>query len=191
MLAACLVTAACAPAEEGSPAAPTVATNSSTVTLASSTTAVDSAGLCNGYLVLLRSGDPAPLRQQLDDPGLLADLETMLSSEGEFDAIAAAALRMEEAVVDRCADRFAVSVEPAPDNAGALTGFLLAVTAGDENRAAKVAWENVVAQFTWTGTPESEIELEANTATMRLGPTRAVTCEAAGGVVVACRFREG
>jgi len=189
ILVACLAATACAPVEDGPPPAESVPTTSSTV--GSTTTVVDVAGLCNGYLVLLRSGDPEPLRSQLDDPELVADLETMLSSEGEFDAIAAAALRLEEAVVGQCADRFALSVEPAPDDAAALSQFLGAVTAGDEASATEVAWENVVAQFTWSGTPESEIHLEGNTASMRMGPTRIVNCEATGGVVVACRFSEG
>lgn len=151
----------------------------------------DFAALCHGYLVLLRSGEPGPLRQELTDPSLVADLDTMLSSEGEFEAIAEAALRIEEVVVARCAERFALRVEPAADNRTALEAFLSALTTGDQAGAEKIAWENVVAQFTWSSVDGGEIAVDGDTATMPIGPTRQVECRAEDGVVVACRYREG
>lgn len=167
-----------------------VATPTTTVVETTSTTRPpDFAALCNGYLVLLRSGDPGALEQELEGDQL-TDLETMLSSEGEFEAIAAAAVRLEQFVVARCAERFAVGVEPAPDNSTALTTFLSALAAGDQEGGARVAWENVVAQFTWSSAAPSEIVIEGDTATMAYGPTSVVTCEAAEGVVVSCRFQE-
>lgn len=186
LVAALLTVVGCAgPRAETTTVPPTsVATETTT-----STTVADHAALCNGYLVLLETGDPSALRPELQGEEL-ADLETMLSTEGEFEAIAAAALRLEEAVVARCADRFSLSVEPAADNATALTTFLEALRDGDEEAASVVAWENVVAQFNWTSNEGGDIELEGDTATMPLGTTASVTCEAQQGVVVRCRFDE-
>lgn len=183
-----LVVGACSVPNGSVTSAATTPTTTAVVTT-STTRPPDFAALCNGYLVLLRSGDPGALQQELEG-AQLTDLETMLSSEGEFEAIAAAAVRLEEFVVARCAERFAVGVEPAPDNSTALTTFLSALAAGDQERGARVAWENVVAQFTWSSVAASEVVIEGDSATMAYGPTAVVTCEAADGVVVSCRFQE-
>lgn len=155
---------------------------------ATSTTRPDFAALCNGYLVMLRSGEAEALRAELEGD-VEADLDVMLSSEGEFAAIAAAALRVEEYVVERCADRFALGVEPAADDPTALRTFLTALADGDQERAGGVAWENVVAQFTWQAVDSGEIVVEGSRARMDYGGT-GVECEASGGVVVSCRFTE-
>ena len=68
------------------------------------------------------------------------------------------------------------------------TVFLQALRDGDADAASRVAWENVVAQFTWTGNEGGEIEMDGDAATMDLGPTTRVACEASQGVVVRCRF---
>lgn len=150
----------------------------------------DSAALCNGYLVLLRSGDDAPLRAALDDSSILRDLDIMLADEGEFAAIARAALRVEEAVVGRCAQRFAAGTEPASDDTAALKLFMSAIQEGNEAGAEKVAWANVVAQMPWVpGGPEGfTFEIEGSTATAQVGPTIMIVCHARAGIVVACTF---
>ncbi|MGA7270246.1 MAG: hypothetical protein WB239_04165, partial [Acidimicrobiia bacterium] len=98
-LLAVLVACSAPVADQTSPTPPSSPPPASTPAVEA--TVADSAPLCNGYLVLLRSGDDGPLREALDDPSVLEDLDTMLADEGEFAAIAEAALRVEEAVVDR------------------------------------------------------------------------------------------
>lgn len=184
VLLAGLVGAACA---ASGPAETTVVP---TTTTTSTTLPPDFAALCNGYLVLLRSGDPEPLRAALEDPGLEADLETMMSTEGEFEAIAGAALRVEEAVVGRCADRYSLGTTPAADDAAALQAFLEALADGDQEAAEQVAWANVVAQFTWATQDAGAIVIDGSTASMPIGPNRVVVCRAEGAVVVACRYQD-
>lgn len=114
----------------------------------------------------------------------------MLADDGEFSAIAQAALRVEEAVVDRCSQRFAAGTEPAPDDAAALERFMIAIQAGDQAAAEKVAWSNVVAQMPWVpGGPDGfTFQVDQSTATALVGPTSMIVCHARGGVVVACTF---
>lgn len=153
-------------------------------------TVPDPAALCNGYLVLLRSGDDGPLREALDDPAVLEDLDTMLGDVGEFAAIAEAALRVEGAVLDRCADRFAAGTVPAPDDSTALSRFMAAIQAGDEAAAERVAWANVVAQVPWVpdGPQGFSFQVSGSTATALMGRSTMIVCHARAGVVVTCTF---
>lgn len=114
----------------------------------------------------------------------------MLSDEGEFAAIARAALRVEEAVVERCTERFAAGTEPAADDATALERFMTALRAGDEAEGAKVAWANVVAQVRWVpGGPEGfTYQVDGASATALVGRSTMIVCHAREGVVVACIF---
>lgn len=155
----------------------------------------DPAAECNGYLVLLRSGDDAPLRQALvGDSETLSDLDVMLSSEGEFEAIAEAALRVEAALRERCEARFAAGVEPAPDDDSALITFFEAVVDGDEAAGAKVAWANVTAQFSpWSPTRSDDLPaytVDDGTGFLSISPAITVSCRAEGGVVVSCVYQE-
>lgn len=157
----------------------------------------DTAALCNGYLVLLRTGDDVPLRDALDDPDLVDALDRTLSSEGEFEAIAQASRDLEEAILDRCADRYAANLEPASDDATALTMLMEAILAGDREAAEAVAWDNVVAQLEpWSpvsspGTGDTPgYTVDGSTATAVLGPAVTLSCRADGGVVVACAYGE-
>jgi hypothetical protein len=175
-------------------AAPVARPASSTSLAPTTTTAVtvsvpDPALLCNGYLVLLRSGDDAPLRSALDDPALLRDLDTMLSDEGEFAAIATAALRVEQAVVERCAERYAAGTEPASDDTTALERFMTALGAGDQSAGEKVARANVVAQMSWVpGGPKGfSFEIDGASGTAQVGSTM-IVCHAREGIVVSCTF---
>lgn len=163
-------------------------------TSAPPTTVADPAALCNGYLVLLRTGDDVPLREALEDPDLVEALDVMLSSEGEFAAIASAALEVEEAVVSRCAERYSVGLEPAPDDAAALTVFMEALVGGDRSAAETVAWDNVVAQLEpWSPFGDDDApsyRIEGSTAIARLDPAITLSCTATDGVVVSCTYGE-
>lgn len=155
----------------------------------------DPAAVCNGYLVLLRSGDDAPLRQALvGDSEILSDLEVMLSSEGEFAAIAEAALRVEEALREKCEARFAAGVEPASDDDSALVTFFEAVIDGDEAAGAQVAWANVTAQFSpWSTTRDEDLPaytVDGGTGFLAISRAITVACRAEGGVVVSCVYQE-
>ncbi|CAN5823629.1 hypothetical protein BH23ACT5_BH23ACT5_01020 [soil metagenome] len=167
-----------------------------TPTAAGQTTAVDDpAAVCNGYLVLLRSGDDAPLREALvGDSEILSDLDVMLSSEGEFAAIAEAALRVEAALREKCEARFAAGVEPAPDDDSALITFFEAVIDGDEAAGAKVAWANVTAQFSpWASTRGDDLPaytVDGGTGFLAISRAITVACRAEGGVVVSCVYQE-
>ena len=188
------VTACRSPESEPAPTSTAPATSPSSST---TTTVVDDAALCNGYLVLLRTGDPEPLRAELDDGRLQQALDTMLSSEGEFDAIAQASLELEEAIVSRCADRYSSNLEPAADDTTAVTRFMEHVVAGNDEAADPLAWDHVMAQLT----PWSVIEpayggdglgftVDGDTATVRIDPRTTLTCRADGGVVVSCSYGE-
>ncbi len=114
----------------------------------------------------------------------------MLSEEGEFAAIATAALRVEEAVVERCAERFAAGTEPASDNAAALERFMAALGAGDQAAGEKVAWANVVAQVPWVpGGPEGfSFQIDGSSGTALIARNTMIVCHARAGVVVSCTF---
>jgi hypothetical protein len=172
-------------------------TTSSTVPPTTAASVVDDAGLCHSYLVLLETGDDEPLRQTLEDAALEEKLDTMLSSEGEFQAIAQAALDLERAIVDRCAARYSADLTPAPSDAAALEAFTQAVVAGDESSAEPIAWDHVVAQLTpWSplraegAGGDSGVTIEGNTATIVLEPGINLVCRAEGGVVVSCSYAE-
>lgn len=161
------------------------------------TTVAENAALCNGYLVLLRTGDAQPLRDSLDDARLQEALDTMLSSEGEFEAIAQAALELEDAVVTECAERYSANLTPAADDISALTTFMDAVIAGDEDAAEQVAWDHVIAQLTpWSpidppgGAGSPPYSVDGDTATVVVDSRTTLTCRAEGGVVVSCSYGE-
>jgi hypothetical protein len=172
-------------------------TTTSTVPSTTSTSVADDAGLCHSYLVLLETGDEQPLRETLDDVELEEKLDTMLSSEGEFQAIAQAALDLERAIVDRCAPRYSADLAPAPSDGAALEAFAQAVVAGDEGSAEPIAWDHVMAQLApWSplraegagGGPD--VTIEGDTATIALEPGIDLVCRAQGGVVVSCSYAE-
>ena len=152
---------------------------------------VDSAALCNGYLVLLRSGDADPLRAVVEDESVISDIETMLASEGEFEAISAAALRVEDYVVSRCVERFTAGLTPAQNDSEALDRFMTALAVGQRAEAEQVAWAHVVAQFPWSPESGMSFEVDGATATAELGRGVSLTCRAQRGAVVSCRFGPG
>lgn len=189
-----LLLAACAAPSSNPVTPPTASTPaaSTPTTPAASTPTTPSgelAGLCNGYLVLLRTGDSAPLRGFVDE-SVAADIDTMLSSEGEFAAISAAAVRVEDFVVSRCTDRYTAGVVGAPDDGAALAGFMDALASGDSEAGSKLAWAHVVAQFPWAAQAGLSYEVDGSTATATLSSTRTLTCRAQRGAVVSCRFGE-
>ena len=171
-------------------ASPEPGTTETSITVAT-TIPADSAPLCKGYLVLLRSGDADPLRAVVEDEAVMSDIETMLASEGEFEAISAAALRVEDYVVSRCVERFTAGLTPAQDDSEALGRFMTALADGQRAEAEKVAWAHVVAQFPWSPESGMSFEVDGATATAELGRGVSLTCRAQRGAVVSCRFGPG